>query len=530
MSSRAGSSNRGASSGGSIRAGSMRTRSRQAPSQRAVPSRGPTSRRTSTAWTVAALVLLIVVAFGCSSESTRPDVLLVTIDTLRPDFLEPYGFEQPSSPVIAGLAEEGVVFDNAIAAGSLTAPAHGSIMTGRFARQHSIGALNGETRLEGAPTLAEQFAGAGYDTAAFISNVVLRRRLGLDRGFGVYDDDLPEQELNRPLYFERTADETAARALEWLASRGDEPVFLWLHLQDPHGPYTPPEETRGRFEDVPLRVKQRLQVLDKNSGRAGIPAYQALPGVDRPGEYAARYAEEVLFADRWLGEVLEAVRARRPGVPPIVVLTADHGESMGEQGWFFQHGQASTPDLARVPLLAVVPGVEPRRDASFVSHADLAPTILELAGLSALEGATGDSLADLIRSGDTLGERVIFCDTDGESAAYFEGGIVRAQGGAAHAVPGSASGPTRFTGLREKEPGVWRPMPVEETAREALTTYLGAAVPLVPAGAMEPEHIEHLRALGYLDPALDPDLDPDSDEGQAEAEADETHDGGAEAR
>ena len=454
---------------------------------------------------VLALGVGLVLAFAaCTAERPQRDVLLVTIDTLRPDFLEPYGFAQPSSPAIARLAAQGVVFDNAIAAGSLTAPAHGSIMTGRFARQHSIGALNGETRLEGTPTLAEQFQRAGYDTAAFISNVVLRRRIGLDLGFDVYDDELPEGELNRPAYFERTADETAERALAWLAEEREARVFVWLHLQDPHGPYTPPDATRGRFEDVPLRVKQPLSVLDTNSGRAGIPAYQALPGLDRPGQYAARYAEEVLFADRWLGAVVDAMRARRAGEEPIVLLTSDHGESMGEQGWFFQHGQSSTPDLARVPMIVVAPGVAPRREPAWVSHVDVAPTVLELAGLAPLEGVTGRSLAGLIESGEPLGERVLFCDTDGESAAYFPGGIVRAIQGAAYSRPGGeVQGATRFEGMREKAPGVWRPLPVDEDVRTVLEGYLAAAAPLVPAGAMSPEHVEELRALGYIEPAPD---------------------------
>jgi len=464
-------------------------------------TRATSGTRCSAAASLLAFFALAALAHvGCAPERAQRDVLLVTIDTLRPDFLEPYGFAQPSSPRIAELAAEGVLFENAIAAGSLTAPAHASIMTGRYVRQHSVGSLNGETRLADTPTLAEQFERAGYSTAAFISNVVLRRRVGLDRGFGIYDDDLPEGELNRPAYFERTADATAERALAWLGDRRDGPVFMWLHLQDPHGPYTPPDETRGRIEDVPLRVKQALEVLDSNTGRAGIPAYQALPGHTHPGEYAARYAEEVLFADRFVGEVVDAMRARREGEPPIVLLTADHGESMGELGWFFQHGQSATPDLARVPFVLVAPGAAPRRERAWVSHVDVAPTLLELAGLGELEGATGTSLAGLVEQGRPLDDRVVFCDTEGETAAYFEGGIVRAIDGATFSRPAAASGPVRFEGLREKAPGVWRPMPVDARVQAVLVDYLTEAVPVVAAEAMQPEHVEQLRALGYIEP------------------------------
>lgn len=456
-------------------------------------------RRLRAALFLASICLACVVA-GCTPERPQRDVLLVTIDTLRPDFLEPYGFGQASSPRISALAAEGVVFENAIAAGALTAPAHASIMTGRFARQHSIGSLNGETRLEGLPTIAERFAEAGYATAAFISNVVLRRRIGLDRGFAEYDDDLPIGESNRPAIFERTADATAERAIAWLAEHPRGPVFVWLHLQDPHGPYTPPAATLGRLDPVPLRVKQDLLVLPGNAGRGGIPAYQALEGVANPSIYAARYAEEILFADRFVGEVVDALRARRPEQAPIVLLTADHGESMGEQGWFFQHGQTATPDLARVPLLLVAPGVEPRRESTWVSHVDIAPTLIELAGAGRFDGATGRSLVELVERGAALEPRILYCDTEGETAAYFDGGILRANEGVTYSRPSSIEDPLRFAGMREVAHGVWRPMPVDEEVRTAVIEYLDARTTVVPAAAMKPEHVEQLRALGYVEP------------------------------
>lgn len=463
------------------------------------------------AFVTLAFVTLTFVA-GCSPTPPRHDVLLVTVDTLRPDFLSVYGFDRPSSPRIDALAAEGVVFENAVAAASLTAPAHASIMTSRFARQHSIGTFNGETRLEGVATLAEAFRAAGYETAAFVSNVVLRRRIGLDRGFDVYDDDLPSAELNRRAYFERTADATAARALEWIAQDRAGPVFVWLHVQDPHGPYTPPEGWAGRFDDVDVRVRQRLNVLDTNTGRAGIPAYQALPGLDRAGQYAARYAEEILFADHFIGEVVAALRARREGDDPVVLLTADHGESMGELGWFFQHGQAATPDLARVPFIVVAPGLEPRREQAWVSHVDVAPTLLDLAGLGTFGDARGVSLAPLLRGErEGVGDRVLFCDTDGESAAYTATGIVRALGGAARGAPAPGGDALQLIGLHEKAPGVWRPQPVAEPTAKAIAAYLAAPAPLAGAGAMEPEHVEQLRALGYLDPAAEPAPDAPAD-------------------
>ena len=269
---------------------------------------------------------------GCSAHRNEPieNVLLVSVDTLRADFVHAYGFEQPDTPNMDALAARGALFEEAFAAATLTAPAHASIMTSRWARHHSIGTRNGETRLEGAVTLAEAFRKAGYATAAFVSNVVLRRRSGLDRGFDVYDDDLTQGEANRLAFFERSAERTVRGALAWLDDSPDAPLFLWVHLQDPHGPYTPPDAYRGRLAEVPLRAKRPLGPLSGNTGRAGIPAYQVLEGVRKTAVYAQRYAEEVMFADEWLGNLVSAFERHSASHRAIVLLTADHGESMGE--------------------------------------------------------------------------------------------------------------------------------------------------------------------------------------------------------
>jgi len=448
------------------------------------------------------LLFILASAIGCGEAEPQRDVLLVTVDTLRADFVGSYGFAHPTTPRIDGLAAEGVLFESAIAAASLTAPAHASIMTSRYAREHSLGTLNGETTLEGLPTLADHFAGAGYATAAFVSNVVLRRRSGLDRGFEGYEDQFGRGELNRRAMAERPAEVTVGLAIEWLEGRGDRPFFLWVHVQDPHGPYDPPAPFRGRIGDVPLRVKRPLAALDRFSGRAGIPSYQVLGELRDPAAYAGLYAEEILYTDHWVGRLVDAVDGLRRERGTVVLLTADHGESMGEDGWFFQHGQATTPELARVPFIVRAPGVAPRRILQRVSHVDIAPTLAELAGLVPFEGS-GVSLAPLLLGGRSLDERVIFSDTEGEAGVYTARGQVRARGSATAIKPPAELEPLRFQAAAPNEEGEWRPAPVQPEDRELLMRYIEARVPPVAAGVMEPEHIEQLRALGYLedDPA-----------------------------
>jgi len=223
---------------------------------------------------------------------------------------------------------------------------------------------------------------------------------------------------------------------------------------------------------------------------------------NRPSEYAGRYAEEILYSDHWIGELVAAAERASGARGLVVALTADHGESMGEGGWFFQHGHATTPDLARVPFVLVAPGLASRRVKDVVSHVDIAPTLLELAGVAPLDASSGLSLARWLGSGDPLPERLVFCDTEGEASAYHAGGYLRAAGSAAHSRPPAAEEPLRFDALEQNSEGEWRPATIVPEQQQQLARYLAKPAPLVAAGVMDPEHVAQLRALGYL-PAAD---------------------------
>jgi len=457
----------------------------------------------SMAWRLLIPVLLAMLA-GCGSEPRpRRDVLLITVDTLRADFVHAYGFAAPITPAIDELAGRGVRFESAIASSSATAPSVASIMTSRFTREHSVGALNGPTRLVGDETLAERFRAAGYETAAFVSNVVLKSRSGFDRGFDVFDDDLPGAEANRPALLERRAATTAERALDWLAERGERPFFLWVHFQDPHGPYLPPGEVPPVRVEIPLRTDRPLSVLSSNRGRGGIPAYQHQDGLVRPGDYARRYAGEIAYVDGWVGRVVDAFEARSGERGSVVLFTADHGESLGENGWFFQHGHATTPELARVPLVLVAQGLEPAVRSEPVSHVDIAPTLLELAGVDPLERASGLSLAALL-DGGVLPERLLFCDVPGELSAYGPAGYVMVSGWPGDSSPGSALAAAGdsldWQRWEADDAGGWRRSDDPAQLDAEIARYLASAAAVEPALPMSDEDISRLRALGYLPP------------------------------
>jgi arylsulfatase A-like enzyme len=459
----------------------------------------------------AAPALLLLALAGCgAAEAPPPHVLLVTVDTLRADHVHAYGFPGATTPGLDALAARGVLFETAVAAASFTAPSHASILSSRYPRGHSIAHGNGTTRLEGVPVLPERFRDAGYDTAAFVSNFVLRARIGLDRGFGLYDDRLDREERNRPAYLERTARGTTLAASAWLADREDDrPFFLWVHYQDPHGPYAPPEPAPAPPPALPV-PDAVLPLLDVDRGVDGVPAYQALAGLSRAAEYAARYAAEVAYADHWIGELVASAERARRGRGLVIALVADHGESLGEEGYYFQHGHACTPELALVPFVLVAPGLAPQRRREPVSHVDVLPTLLELAGLAPEEGARGIALGPFLRDGRALPERWLYCDTPKESAAYRGDGFVRVRGqvelwsawagGRAELEGEPPASLLVLEGFRRDAPGGWAPAGVGEADAARIRDYLREHVEPAPAPPFAGDEAERLRALGYALP------------------------------
>jgi arylsulfatase len=441
---------------------------------------------------------------GCfGPEEPRPDVLLITVDTLRADRLGTYGFQLATSPAIDRLAERGVVFERAISGASVTAGSHASIMTSRYTREHTIGHENGGTRLEGIATLAEIFNEEGYQTAAFVGNIVLDRSSGFDRGFEVYDAELPDAEPNRKFIFERIAEKTTERALLWLKNRDSRPLFLWVHYQDPHGPYRPPAEYRGIFRPESRPGERPLPALQELFGLNGIPSYQVLEGVRYPSIYETRYAEEIAYADHWIGELIARVDATASPAGTIVALTADHGESLGEEGRYFLHGSSTAPDQAHIPLILRAPGLPEGRRTEIVHHVDIMPTLLDLAGLEAPAGTSGVALGPVLRGDTPLPDRLVYCDEGFDLSAYGSDGFVRVSGLlAAWNSDGAGRWPKIPAGSWRQyswTPGEdWRIVDSnEEIPKETIRSYFKQAIPMVDTPERAESRTKMLRALGY---------------------------------
>jgi len=451
----------------------------------------------------------------------RPDVLLITIDTLRADHVGAYGAGGDVTPAIDALARSGTVFERAIAAASRTVPAHATMMTSRRTRGHSVGHRNGDTRLEGLPTLAGIFRDAGYRTGAFVGNILLTHTTGLDQGFETFDDTLETPERNRPHVVERLAPDTTDRALAWLDLPDARPRLLWVHYQDPHGPYTPPPQHADRFRDTPEPGEPVLDVGRSNQGRGVIPPYQRVAGERRPSGYAARYKGEIHFADREIGRLLTHAEQRAGDRPLVVLLTADHGESLGEAGFWFMHTHTTTPAVAHVPLVLRAPGIPSQRVTGVVGHVDVMPTLLELARLPAPEGLRGVALGPVARGEAALPDRLVYCDIGAQLSAYDDAGFVRARRlpsvwrrpAAARARIADAVG--RRYRWAPGQP--WRAVTQGATPLpEQVVAYASRAAPMSPLPPRGRVLEQHLRALGYTDGAAD-----GADDGAAEGAAGE---------
>ena len=340
----------------------------------------PKSGRRGAVWAVVASLAagIVVVGIRGRGPSGPPakgaNVLLVTIDTLRADHVGCYGYARAATPTLDALAAGGARFRTAIAHVPLTGPSHASILTGRTPLGHGMRDNGGFVLPPSVPTAAETFQQAGYRTAAFVSGFPLSSRFGHDRGFGTYDDHLARgNDPRRPAYVERSADRTTDAAMAWLdASKGSKaPFFLWVHYYDPHAPYEPP---------------------------AAFAASAASP-----------YDGEIAFVDSQIARLLHRVGEGRSTLPTLVLVTADHGESLGEHGED-THGIFIYDSTLRVPWIVAGVGVPEGRVVDTIARGiDVAPTLLDYAGLG-LPGMEGRSLRPAI-DGKTLADAPAYAES-----------------------------------------------------------------------------------------------------------------------
>jgi arylsulfatase A-like enzyme len=332
---------------------------------------------------VAALVLLA----ACAEESSRPNVLVVAVDTLRADVLGCYGGDAACSPNLDALASEGLLFEQAHAHAPWTLPSFASLFTSLLPPEHGAGRQpdGSFTALSpAAMTLAEHFRSGGYATAAVTNVDFLGESFGLGQGFDHLDARF--EASNRLL---RPADQTTDAALAWLRARPRKPFFLFVHYFDPHAVYDPPIEFRRRFAHP--QDRESSWTFGSRSEVVGIR--NGLPPEPEVIERARMlYRAEVAFTDREIGRLLSSLDELELAPSTIVVFTSDHGEEFLDHG-DFEHGHTLYEELVHVPLVLRYPGrLAPASVEGLVGHVDVAPTLCALAGLPPLEGQSGSNL------------------------------------------------------------------------------------------------------------------------------------------
>ena len=287
------------------------------------------------------------------AAAARPDIILITVDTLRADHVGVYGSSPAATPAIDSLAAGGVVFDRAISQVPLTLASHVAILTGTYPFHNGVQDFTGQPLAPSFQTVAQAFQRNGYATAAVVSAFVLDRSWGLARGFDVYQDAFAPRsfvEKNMALV-ERPASQSVDLAIAWLKRRPGKPFFLWLHLYDPHSPYDPPEPFHSRYQhDL--------------------------------------YSGEIAYADSQLGRLFQFLKASGIYDRAAIVLLSDHGESLGEHGekehgFFIYNSTVHVPLIVKPPAgkSAPPPPVATMHVTRPVEAAATAPTLLELAGI-----------------------------------------------------------------------------------------------------------------------------------------------------
>src|SRR5450755_705271 len=327
--------------------------------------------------------LLAVSAALHVSAQTPPkpplNVVLITIDTLRPDHLGCYGYQSIKTPNIDALAADGTSFDRAFTVVPVTLPSHSSMLTGTYPMLSGMHDFSANKLSPQQPTMASVLKQAGYATGAVIAAAVLDGKFGLNQGFDFYYDHfdfsrLSESNLDE---MERPGNVVADQALDWLGKNSQKKFFLWMHLYDPHFPYNPPEPYRA--------------------------------------EYAGRlYDGEIAFADAQVGRLVRFLKEKGLYQNTVIVLTGDHGEGLGEHGekthgFFIYNATMHVPLIIRLPAAAAGQTVE-----DLVSLVDLMPTVLGAVGVEVPAQVQGKSLLARVRGSDGQAiehERTVYGET-----------------------------------------------------------------------------------------------------------------------
>jgi len=339
--------------------------------------------------------ILLGCAFFCGCTETKrtdkPHIFLITVDTLRANHLGCYGYSKDVSKNLDSFADSALLFENCFTNASETRTSFSSILSGFLPHETKV--------IERAPlapqviTLPEILKSHGYNTAAVVSNYLLKKKNGFEQGFDYFDDAMDNKETNRG-WPERIAENTTDRAIELLDRTSEGPMFMWVHFQDPHGPYTPPDGYAADFKNKD-QAPYNLKVNETLSGYGGIPSYTRLKGSTDFHHYVAMYDGEIRYFDDQFKRFVNALKERDLYDDALIIFTSDHGECLGENNFFFCHGENLFKSNTHAPLIIKRGDLYSGRKKEYVQHLDIMPTVLDMLGFNKDPRLRGENVIEL---------------------------------------------------------------------------------------------------------------------------------------
>ncbi len=389
---------------------------------------------------------------GRFSPLQNPNILLITIDTIRPDHLSCYGGKN-KTPNLDEIAKNGILFENAFSQVPLTFPSHTSILSGMFPSKHGIHNNGLEIFAQPESLITHELKKHGYQTGAVVSSFVLDRKFGLNSDFDIYDDQMERQPgVSSNFEVERPGNEVTASGIQILQNFNEKPWFLWLHYYDPHTPYAPPEPYKN-------------------------------------------YAGEVQFVDSQIGEILNWLRNNNKDQNLITTIIGDHGESLGEHKEA-THGFFTYNSTLKIPFLITFPGAPKNKRVKLATATvDVVPTLFALSGIADSTARHGENLLTLLDS------------TERTKDIYFESRYPELLGW--NGLQGLIRNNWKLISTTRSELYDWRSDPNENqnkfSQEQSITTKLKdelskSYTDTNPSNAKGPdaETLEKLKSLGYI--------------------------------
>lgn len=473
-------------------------------------------RPTSAALAILALLPLLA---NCTSEPTRPSVVVITVDTLRADALGVFAQSDMALPTphMDQFARSGALFEATYAPVPRTTQAVASLISGLHPLAHGADGL-GMTLPAEVTTLAEAFAAGGYETAGFVTNFNLSPGRGFEQGFDIYSNPTQRWHGN-------SAASLTDEALAWLESREaqERPFFLWVHYLDPHWTYEPPARLAREADpgyEPPFDLVDEWQAGRFTKGQVIFESDEIMD--ERMIEHVRRlYQAEAHATDVAIGTLLEGLEGLHPSEEIVMGFTVDHGEALGDHDYWFAHGEYLYDDTLRVPMAFRAQGRIPpgTRVAGTSRLEDFAPTLLGLAGLPPLEGAEGLDLSKLLVAGGRhelaerpllhLGDFLLIHDENprqrvegraGRWLAYREEGfklirVPQPDGSFEEELYDLVADPTESVDLASREPE--RVEAMRRSLAALIESYENA--PEGEVDGPDADSLDALRSLGYVD-------------------------------